>query len=611
MSISAKLVTARRLGLLNIVRVIVYRLGVRLGANPVRRLTADVPSPPFFIDGKGGETTVKNHDDVLLRPFGLPLAVPMIKSGRPDWHRSVLTGVSSNAALPWWEISDFVDGLGDIKGVWELSRFDWVLVFAQRVVSGDVATLETLNAWLSDWCEQNPPYLGANWKCGQEASIRVMHLAMAALLLDQAGKPAPGLRVLLRVHLRRIAPTIHYAIAQDNNHGTSEAAALFIGGSWLASLGDKQGKQWQRTGRKWLENRARRLIEVDGSFSQYSVNYHRVMLDTYSMAEVWRRAMKLSEFSSVLGSRLQGATAWLGNMVCPDSTDTPNLGLNDGAHLLPIAGTDYRDVRPSVQLASVLFLDCRAYKDAGDYDLPLQWLGLSIPGAVQDYRESRLYDEGGFAVMRKGEVMAMLRYPRFRFRPGQCDLLHLDLWKGGVNLLRDAGSYSYNCNEPWQSYFKSMEAHNTIQFDGREAMPKISRFLYGAWPEARQVEPIAEKNGMSSVAASYRDWQGAEHHRAIQLDEHMLQVDDRIDGFSSKATLRWRLAPGEWHREGDWLVSGNEQSRVQLKVQGSMPITRYELVEGWESRYYSQKTPIPVLEVEVAEAGTLTTELRF
>ena len=49
----------------------------------------------------------------------------------------------------------------------------------------------------------------------------------------------------------------------------------------------------------------------------------------------------------------------------------------------------------------------------------------------------------------------------------------------------------------------------------------------------------------------------------------------------------------------------------RLRVLASQPIVRIEIVEGWESRYYSQKTPIPVLEVEVAEAGTLTTELRF
>ena len=104
-----------------------------------------------------------------------------------------------------------------------------------------------------------------------------MHLAMAAHLLGQVATPSIGLVRLVRLHLRRIAPTIQYAVAQDNNHGTSEAAALFIGGSWLASLSNERGAvreahSWMKQGRKWLENRARRLIAPDGSFSQYSLN---------------------------------------------------------------------------------------------------------------------------------------------------------------------------------------------------------------------------------------------------------------------------------------------------------------------------------------------------
>lgn len=196
--------------------------------------------------------------------------------------------------------------MGDIKLIWELSRMDWVLALAQRTRQGDAAALDRLNNWLRDWCQHNPPYLGPNWKCGQEASMRVMHLAMAAMILGQVQQPATGLRDLVQLHLRRIAPTVQYAMAQDNNHGTSEAAALFMGGSWLAAFGVAEGAQWARTGRRWLENRAARLIGPQGSFSQYSLNYHRVMLDTFCMAEVWRRQLVgLPAFSALWQARVR------------------------------------------------------------------------------------------------------------------------------------------------------------------------------------------------------------------------------------------------------------------------------------------------------------------
>jgi len=74
-------------------------------------------------------------------------------------------------------------------------------------------------------------------------------------------------------------------------------------------------------------------------------------------------------------------------------------------------------------------------------------------------------------VLRHGPAMALLRYPRFRFRPSQADALHLDFWVSGENWLRDAGSFSYNTEQRWLNYFPGTVAHNTIQFDGRDQMP--------------------------------------------------------------------------------------------------------------------------------------------
>ena len=51
-------------------------------------------------------------------------------------------------------------------------------------------------------------------------------------------------------------------------------------------------------------------------------------------------------------------------------------------------------------------------------------------------------DAGGYSLLRRGAVFALPRYPRFRFRPSQADALQVDPWLGGINHLRDAGSYS-------------------------------------------------------------------------------------------------------------------------------------------------------------------------
>lgn len=289
--------TALALGFGNLARALGYRLGVKTGLNPVRRLRAEVPLGPFFAESarQAASLPCASQWDSQVRYFGA-WECP-ISDAHPDWHLNPLNGVRvPDPGREWWRIPDFDAAVGDIKNIWEASRFDWTLTFAQKSCVGGSAGTVQLNAWLADWCVNNPPYCGPNWKCGQEASIRVLHLAMSSVILEQFASPLPGLVDLVLLHLQRIEPTLSYAMAQDNNHGTSEAAALFVGGSWLTLSGRPEGERWQRLGRRWLENRAARLIEQDGSFSQYSVNYHRVMLDTFSMVEVWRKNWRSRRF---------------------------------------------------------------------------------------------------------------------------------------------------------------------------------------------------------------------------------------------------------------------------------------------------------------------------
>ncbi len=604
--------TALALGLPNIARAASYRVGVKLGLNPVRRLHAAVPQRPFF--------STPTLEEVPWPPVGgwqtsarlFSYWPYTVTAQPPDWQANPFTG--ERVAAPergWWQIPDFDPEVGDIKVIWELSRMDWVLAFAQRARNGDDKALARVNDWLADWCAHNPPYRGPNWKCGQEASMRVMHLAMAALMLGQARQPAPGLLDLVRLHLQRIAPTVQYAVAQDNNHGTSEAAALFIGGSWLAPLGVAEGEQWQKIGRRWLENRAARLIGPDGSFSQYSLNYHRVLLDTFCMAEVWRRHLGLPAFSAPWCERVRAATQWLYYMLSPRNGDGPNLGANDGARLLQLTDTAYRDYRPSVQLAMALFADQRAFAEDGLWNRPLQWLGVPVPQALAPQPGSRVADDGGFAVLRRGSAMAMLRYPRFRFRPSQADALHLDLWLDGDNLLRDAGSYSYNSEPQWLNYFGGTASHNTVQFDGRDQMPRLSRFLFGNWLRTSVIEPLTEEGLTVRFAAGYRDRQGASHRRRISLSDSHLIVVDEVAGFARKAVLRWRVAPGTWQLEGRLDEARLTNGTHVLTVLASMPIVRCDVIEGWESRHYLEKTPVSVLEIETAQPGTLTTEYRW
>ena len=371
-----RLKTFYLLGLINCVHVAVYKISLRYKVHRVIRIYSKPVEGTFFKK----KTNILRSNTIprsswkngsILR-FGLQN--PSIRS-IPLWHFKT-NDILELKNTPWWCISDFDQNLGDIKETWEMSRFDWLIAFSQRAAMGNAVELDLINSWLNDWCKNNTPYLGPNWKCGQEAAIRVIHLALTAMILDVHFKSEKPLLDLIRAHLARIEPTVGYALGQSNNHATSEGAALFIGGVWLAKNGCSLGKDWAVVGRKILEDSASKLIESDGTFSQYSTNYHRLLLDTYSFAEVWRREFKIDDFSPNLISKLSVATDWMAQMVDPHTGFCPNIGANDGAKLILLDDADYRDFRSSLQLATVLFQSNRRYVKSGIWDQPLYWLGV-------------------------------------------------------------------------------------------------------------------------------------------------------------------------------------------------------------------------------------------
>jgi len=213
----------------------------------------------------------------------------------------------------------------------------------------------------------------------------------------------------------------------------------------------------------------------------------------------------------------------------------------------------------------------------------------------------------GYKLLKAQNSSAFFRCPeRLRFRPNHSDQLHFELWHRGINVLPDGGSYSYN--DELMPYFRGVEAHNTIQFDDRDQMPVLGRFLYGQWLTARVTE--SGDGASPSVTAEYRDYLRAQHSRTIEWSDanDVWIVRDQICGFQRHATLRWRLNP-EWK----WTLAGcvcqSEFCRIEIESDDAIDI---RISEGWVSWYYSQKERLPVLEVTTRESpGTLTSKFSF
>ena len=633
MKLFSQLRTSKQLGWRNCAAVVVHRVALSVGKYqfqlpidrcPVPEVQAGSQQPvsfscqPWFVSSREACLT---SADALLAGRATWFSHEEHEVGSPpDWFFDPISGQRFPDGRQHWSCCKPFAAV-DIKRCWELSRWGWAPLLARAWrFSGDSRYLEALNDWSRSWCQANPVNGGSNWLCGQEASMRLLHALQAWQLSDASGllpNSTPERSAFAAAHLQRVAATERYAQAQDNNHWISEAAALFIGGSWLSASSSSHasaGRQWAKAGIGALERSVGRLVLPDGSFAQHSLTYHRLLLDTLSQVELWRRWFDLPPFSERFFSRCRVATSWLAAMVDPLSGDGPNLGSNDGAFCYGLHSQPYRNFRPTLQLASVLFQGHPALPP-GPWDEPMHWLGLGIPAQAEQLIPARpitLFADGGYAVLRSTtSSWALFRLPTYRFRPAHADPLHFDLWHQGINLLRDGGSYAYNADSADLAYFPGIGGHNSVKFDGAEPMPRLGRFLWGDWLQLKELPQLKLTDKNLSIAAAYCCHHGC-HERLVEFDmsTNIWRVQDTLSSYQNRAVLFWRLAPSDWKLHGSVLLS----SLAKLSVRCNSPIQRLELVTGFESRFYSRKTTLPVLEIEVASSKSLvviTTEIQL
>ncbi len=126
---------------------------------------------------------------------------------------------------------------GDIKLVWELSRFSVVYALVRAYAAGDderyPAAFWTL---IADWAQRNPPQRGPNWKCGQEAAFRLMAWCFGLYGFASSPHTTPeriaSLAAMIAAHADRIAGNIAYARSQKN---TTPSARRWACGRWACS----------------------------------------------------------------------------------------------------------------------------------------------------------------------------------------------------------------------------------------------------------------------------------------------------------------------------------------------------------------------------------------
>ena len=545
--------------------------------------------------------------------------------GQPiDWY------LSPHSRARWpsdcaWAVAqrDKVSELSDVKHTWELGRFPHAYHFARAAMWHPSEARRLGGALYDQICDfdDRAPYgKGIHWASSQEIAFRLIAwlFGYATLLVGSdmsASAQLPSTSRIARalylgaLHTEQHIDFARYAV--HNNHLLSEALLLLMAGVVLPDSADTT--RFRQCAIDILEEQSDRQFYRDGGYIQQSHNYHRLALQVMLLASCFARSARIEPPRS-WSAALERSIDFLFAQQNPADGSLPNYGFNDGALPLLLSSCAFRDFRPALQAANIHVRSERLYPP-GPWDEEAAWLLGAAPVAAATLstreRTSRSFGWSGHHVLRDAldpNSFATFRCGTLRDRFSQIDMLHVDLWWKGHNVLVDPGSYQYNGPEYLNAHFVRTESHNTVTVDGLDQMHHHRRFKVLYWTEAELVH-FQQHSGYSLCVGQhhgYRRHPGRAVHRrsVLFVRPEIWVVLDHVDGEGQhNVRLHWLGGPFD-HRlvdhsvvlhtpGGDFGVSIYDEHATPQPmnvVRGSnTPLG------GWLSRHYSEKIPAPAM----------------
>jgi len=514
-----------------------------------------------------------------------------------DWVTHPLTGYKFRTDQHWTELDEFSKKAGDIKYIWEKSRFSWLYSIIRFDKQRGCDHSSFVFSEIESWINANPINQGPNYICSQEISLRVLNWTFAIYFYKKSEFLSPALfeKIMHVIYwqIDHVYRNIRFSrIAVRNNHAVTETLMLYISGLLFPFF--PNSLKWHAKGKRWFEEEIAYQVYDDGTHLQFSMNYHRVVIQLITWALVLSR-LHNQHLSDIVYEKAYKSLNFL--LQCQEISNghLPNYGANDGALFFPLTSCEYRDFRPQLNALHLLLTGKVLYNQGPWYE-EAEWFSASAyslnkyPALFQQQGIHR-FDNGGYYFFRETDTFTFIRCGNHKNRPSQADNLHMDVWYKGKNMLLDAGSYLYNATEEDWNYFSGTKGHNTVTLSGKDQMLHGGRFIWYHWTKVKSINTLVDGskfvfNGTIKAFAQVK--KGIYYSRFIekQIGEPIWQVCDSIENKPAKAKITQY-----WHT----LLP----EKVAISVEGTtVPWNN----TGWVSSFYG--TRIRSNQVVIETQGT-------
>lgn len=567
-------------------------------------------------------------------------------SPEPDWFLDPRTGRRAPACEYAFDIDcRDVSRVGAIKYVWEPSRHHQVTVLAAAYfLTSNQRYAEGAAAQLRSWWHHNPFLSGVHWTSGIELGVRLISWVWVRRLLHAwTGVAAlfennPDFLRQLHHHQEYLA-RLHSYGSSANNHIIAEATGQFVACCAFPYFGETP--EWRENARVTLCREARLQTFDSGLNRELASSYHVFVLELLLAAAVEGEAAKHplgGEFWQRICAMTDALAATVDVLGRP-----PRQGDGDHGRGLLLDPPDADPCASLLATGAGLFGACDWWPGQGATDLrTLLWQRLaagSVPGGARPTALRNRFADAGMVLLRdqahnEEEIWCRCDHGPHGFLSiaahAHADALSVELRCGGTEVLVDPGTYTYQGEAAWRSYFRSTIGHNCLELAGQDQSVSGGPFLWIKPATAIEVFTSGLEGGPKAVwRAAHDGYQrlspGAGHERTVTLhrDARRLVVEDVIESCGrhdcrlafhvgpdvdchldgNAAQLSWQTASRRWRavmrlpRELDW-------SGVRGQIEPPL---------GWYSPCFGAKLPIVALigTGVVGGGDRLITEIRI
>ena len=519
------------------------------------------------------------------------------------WQADPRSGFSWDAAAPACRIPLVPAPGPDVKGPWELSRFQHLPLLGKAFfLTGKRKYRDEIRFQIEDWIDHNRLGYGVNWTSAMEAALRAVSWLVATEFLPPEHMPEPFLARLqssliehglfIRSHLERYGDL-------SNNHYIADLVGLLFIALYYPEL--PASGRWERFARAELLGETARQIHPDGCHFEGSTAYHAFVLEMFLYAEILaaragrpmpdalRAALRRMCAAAVACAKPDGRLPQIGDN---DSALFLNLGPRRApgvAHLLPIAAAHCGE--PSIAPVGappvaedalwVLGSDASAAAAPPAATIPLPTAG----GAA--------FPDAGWYVIRAPAGYALVSCGALGRRGygghNHNDLLSFVLCLDGQDVIVDPGTFCYGADPEQRDRFRSTQAHNTIQVGGREQNRIEPGHTFRLFPASRIRRALLDPTPAAVRFEGTIDYSGVRHTRRLAAESAPTRwrVEDTVAcDRPAEAVIRFHLAPG---LDGDANAIRDRAGRVRARLEP----TGYRLAaEPYEySPEYGVKVP--------------------